>query len=161
MKLLRHFYRSAVIEPLLLEGFLALAVSGLRMAWRFSATPMDGFRTFQVASGVFLAVYLLSHVTAVLLLARTVLGIDPNWDFATGAPNGLIRDAWSIRLVPYYLLAVFFALSHPLAGARVVFLAHGAPKRVADGIMVWGSALSASIAVVIMLGMCGLRVHFG
>lgn len=160
MKVLRHFYQASLIEPLLLGGFVVLAGSGITMAWRYSARPLDGFRTFQVTSGVFLLFYLASHVSAVVPLARGVLHIDPNWDFATGAPTGLIRDAWSIRLVPYYVLAVFFALAHLLAGARVVMLAHGMPRRFADAFLLWGGVLAALIAITIMLGMCGMRVYF-
>ncbi len=160
MKALRHIYRAPVIEPILLAGFLFLVVSGGRIAWRLSESPGDRFRTFQLASGVYLLFFLLSHVNAVLVLARSYLGIDSDWGFATGAPAGLIRDAWNIRLVPLYTLSVFFALAHPFAGARVVMLAHGGRKWLADGVAVWGSAASALAALAIILGMCGLRVHF-
>ena len=30
------------------------------------------------------------------------LGIDTGWDFATGAPTGLVKDPRNIRLVPHY-----------------------------------------------------------
>src|SRR5262249_3895616 len=41
---------------------------------------------------------------SVFIFARTYLGIDTGWDFATGAPTGLIKDPWNIRLVPHYWL---------------------------------------------------------
>jgi hypothetical protein len=37
----------------------------------------------------------------------------------TGAPAGLVKDAWNIRLVPHYWLGVFFVLAHLATGARV------------------------------------------
>ena len=86
---------------------------------------MDRFRTFQIASGIFLAAYVLGHMNSVFVFARLYLGIDSDWAFATGAPSGLIKDAWNIRLVPHYGLAVFFVLSHLAAGGRSVLLAHG------------------------------------
>ena len=63
------------------------------------------------------------------MFARWYLGIDSDSAFATGKPPGLIPDAWNIRLVPPYGLAVFFVLSHIASGARVVLLSHGAYLR--------------------------------
>jgi hypothetical protein len=160
MKTLRVFYRASLVEPLLLAGFLFLILTGGAMAWRFSAREQDGFRVFQVASGVYLLVFLVSHINAVLVLARTFLGIDSDWNFATGAPTGLLSDAWNIRLVPLYALAVFFALAHPLSSARVVMLAHGMHRDRADSLVVTGGVLAALLAILIVLGMCGLRLYF-
>lgn len=156
-KVLRYIYRQPVVEPLLLAAFIFQVVSGGYLAWRLTAKAMDGFRTFQTASGVFLMVFVVSHINAVFVLARNYLNIDSNWGFATGAPTGLIQDAWNVRLVPLYGFAVFFVLSHLAAGARIVLLAHGSSKKLADRLQVWGTGLSAVIAVVILLGMCGLR----
>lgn len=159
MNVLRHVYRARLGEPAILAGMLFLALSGGRLAWALSAKRADGFRVVQLASGVYLLFFLFSHVDAVLVLARQYLRIDSDWDFATAAPAGLIRDASSIRLVPYYAWAVFFALAHSFAGARVVLLGHGARKSLADGVATWGTALSAATALAIILGMCGLRIH--
>src|SRR5262249_56703135 len=41
---------------------------------------------------------------SVFIFARTYLGIDTGWGFATGAPTGLVKDPWNIRLVPHYCL---------------------------------------------------------
>src|SRR5262249_40062948 len=38
--------------------------------------PSDRFRTFQIASGVYLAFYVLGHMDSVFIFARTYLGID-------------------------------------------------------------------------------------
>jgi hypothetical protein len=79
---------------------------------------MDRFRTFQIASGIFLAAYVLGHMNSVFMFARL-------WAFATGAPSGLVEDAWNIRLAPHYGLAAFFVFSHLAAGGRSIMLAHG------------------------------------
>ncbi|HEY6895937.1 MAG TPA: hypothetical protein VI279_01645 [Rhodocyclaceae bacterium] len=160
MKDLRQIYRNFVFEPLLLIGFLYLIGSGALMAWRFAGSETDGFRALQVASGIYLLFFLVSHINAVLVLARTILGIDSDWGFATGAPTGLIHDAWNIRLLPLYVLSVFFALTHPLLGARVVMLNHGKNRDFADKFVVIGATLAAVSSVVIILGMCGLRLAF-
>src|SRR5262249_8252813 len=118
------------------------------------------FRTFQLASGVFLALYIVGHMDSVFIFARTYLGIDSDWGFATGAPTGLIKDAWNIRLVPHYGLGVFFVLAHLFSGVRIVMLSHGGRKTTADRVMIGGSTAAALTACVIMLGMCGMRVSF-
>jgi hypothetical protein len=160
MKALRHIYRAPFVEPLLLAGFLFQIISGFYLAWQLTSKVTDSFRTFQIASGIFLIFFIISHTNAVFVFARVYLNIDPGWGFATGAPAGLIHDAWNIRLVPLYGLAMFFVLSHLAAGARVVMLAHGRKKEIADGVMIWGAALSALASALVLLGMCGLRLHF-
>ena len=158
-KLLRHVYRNDVVQPILVALFLFQVGSGACLAARRNAEPMDRFRTFQVASGVFLAVYILGHMNSVFIYGRAYLGIDTNWAFATGAPAGLIKDAWNIRLVPHYGLGVFFVVAHVFAGARAVMLSHGVHKPVADRLMIGGATFGALLAFVIILGMCGARLN--
>ena len=97
---------------------------------------------------------------SVFIFARTYLGIDTGWGFATGAPTGLIDDSWNIRLVPHYWLGAFFVLAHLAAGARRVMMAHGVSRAFADRFMVGGTVVAGLVATVIMLGMCGMRVQW-
>jgi len=129
LNVLRVAYRSPLVEPLLIGVFAFLIVTGARLAWRWSARPMDAARILQVAGGVFLVWAVISHVNAVLYLARVHFGIDTDWAFATGAPAGMLLDPWNIRLLPYYLGAVFFVVAHAFCGLRIVMLAHGAPRQ--------------------------------
>jgi hypothetical protein len=160
MKAFRHVYRNDILQPLVIALFLFQVGTGLFFVWRLTAAPSDRFRTFQIASGVYLAFYVLGHMDSVFIFARTYLGIDTGWDFATGAPTGIIKDPWNIRLLPHYWLGAFFVLAHLAAGARAVMMAHGVSKALADRLMVGGAVLSGLVATVIMLGMCGMRVRF-
>jgi len=160
MKIFRHVYRTEVLQPLLVTLFFFQIGTGLYLVWRHTAAPSDRFRTFQIASGVYLAFYVLGHMNSVFIFARTYLGIDTGWNFATGAPAGLIKDPWNIRLLPHYWLGVFFVLSHIATGTRTVMMAHGASKVFADRFMIGGAVTAAIIATAIMLGMCGLRLRF-
>jgi hypothetical protein len=160
MKVFRHVYRTEVLQPLLITLFFFQIGTGLYLVWRHTAAPSDRLRTFQIASGVYLAFYVLGHMNSVFIFARTYLGIDTGWDFATGAPTGLVKDPWNIRLVPHYWLGVFFVLSHIAVGTRTVIMAHGASKAFADCFMVGGVVTAGIIATAIMLGMCGLRLQF-
>lgn len=160
MKAFRHIYRTDILQPILVALFLFQVGTGLFFVWRQTAAPTDRFRTFQMASGVYLAFYVLGHMDSVFIFARTYLGIDTGWSFATGAPAGLVKDPWNIRLVPHYWFGVFFVLTHLAAGARVVLIAHGVRKVLADRFMIGSAVVAGIIATVIMLGMCGMRVHF-
>ena len=160
MKVFRHVYRNDILQPLVVALFLFQVGTGLFFVWRLTAAPSDRFRTFQIASGVYLAFYVLGHMDSVFIFARTYLGIDTGWGFATGAPAGLVKDPWNIRLVPHYWLGVFFVLAHLAAGARVVIMAHGVSKTFADRFMVGSAVVAGIVATVIMLGMCGIRIRF-
>ncbi|MBR0873310.1 hypothetical protein JQ633_23345 [Bradyrhizobium tropiciagri] len=158
MNIGRSVYRMKVVEPLLAALFLFQVASGLRLAWRWSATPQGFFRTFQVASGIYLAVFCVGHMNSVFINARTILLIPTDWTFAVGGPTGLIHDPWNIRLAPHYALGVFFVLSHLLSGLRVVLLAHGGEQRSLNRIWLVGVLASAAIAVAIIAGMGGVRL---
>lgn len=160
MKAVRHVYRAEVIQPVLVALFLFQVGSGITLATRAAAYPIDRFRTFQIGSGIFLAAYVLGHMNSVFVFARLYLGIDSDWAFATGAPAGLIKDEWNIRLVPHYGLGVFFVLSHLAAGARAVMLSHGVNRRYADRFLIGTATAAGIVAFVIMFGMCGARLSF-
>ena len=132
MKVFRRVYRTDILQPVVVALFLFQIGTGLFFVWRQTAAPTDRFRTFQMASGVYRALYVLGHRDSVFIFARTYLGIDTGWSFATGAPTGLVKDPWNIRLVPHYWLGVFFVLTHLAAGTRVVIMAHGVSKAFAD-----------------------------
>jgi hypothetical protein len=155
MKVFRHVYRNDILQPLVVALFLFQVGTGLFFVWRLTAAPSDPFRTFQIASGVYLAFYVLGHMDSVFIFARTYLGIDTGWGFATGAPTGLVKDRWNIRLVPHYWLGAFFVLAHLAAGVRGVI-----SRAFADRFMVGAAVAAGLVATVIILGMCGMRVQF-
>ncbi|WP_377831040.1 hypothetical protein ACFKHW_40325 (plasmid) [Bradyrhizobium lupini] len=159
MKIGRVVYRSGVGEPLLVAAMLFQIGTGLFLAWRWSAAPQRFHRTFQVASGAYLSLYILGHMNSVFIYARTFLGIPTDWNFAIGAPTGLIHDAWNIRLLPHYALGVFFVLSHLASGLRVVLIAHGVNGGAANRLWGAGVAASAVISAAIIVGMCGVQVR--
>lgn len=158
MKLGRNVYRDPMIEPLLVGLFLFQTGSGLRLAWLWSGRSAEPFRVFQIASGFYLSLFVLGHMNSVFVFARAYLHINTGWGFATGAPTGLIHDAWNIRLLPHYWLGVFFVLSHLATGLRVILSAHGGDRVLLSRL--WGVSLVASalVASLILAGMCGLRL---
>ena len=130
MKIGRIVYRSRVGEPLVVAAMFFQIGTGLFLTWRWSAAPQGFHRTFQVASGAYLSLFILGHMNSVFIYARSFLGIPTDWNFAIGAPTGLIHDAWNIRLLPHYALGAFFVLSHLASGLRVVLIVHGVDLRI-------------------------------
>jgi hypothetical protein len=64
--------------------------SGIYLGSGASARPIDRFRTFQIASGIFLAAYVLGHMNSVFVFARLYLGIDSDWALLPAS-----RPGWS------------------------------------------------------------------
>lgn len=158
MKLGRSVYRASLVEPVLVLLLLFQVVGGVRLAWRWSAQPADAYRVFQIGSGAYLASFLLTHMNSALISARAVRGIDTNWAWASGAPEGLIFDAWNIRLVPHYALGVFFVLAHLASGLRQVLLAHDVRRQTANRLWIAGLGLSGVVALAILAALCGARL---
>ncbi|WP_298213925.1 hypothetical protein [Acidovorax sp.] len=158
MDIFRVLYRAKVLEPIVVALFLFQVGSGIALLWGYTRQKADWFRTLQIASGAYLIFFVLGHMNSVFFYARTFADIPTDWNFATGAPTGLIRDAWNIRLLPHYLLGVFFVLTHLVLGARVVALAHGMDAAKANRLANVGIALAAVVAVAILSGMSGLRI---
>lgn len=158
MRVGRRVYRSTVGEPVLLGLMLFQVVSGARLAWRWSSLPANAYRVFQIGSGAYLAAFILAHLNSALVSARTVHKIETNWAWASGAPTGLIHDAWNIRLVPHYAFGVFFILAHLSSGLRGVVIAHGVGETVANRVWAAGLVVSGLVSVAIISGLCGARI---
>ena len=158
MKLGRTVYRGPVVQPLLVALLLFQVVSGGWMALQWSARTIDRYRIFQVASGVYLWFFILTHLNSAFISARAMHGIDTNWAWATGAPTGLIHDAWNIRLVPHYALGVFCILAHLASGLRGVLIAHGAAPTVANRAWAVGLVGAALVSAAIIGALVGLRI---
>lgn len=154
----RKVYRAPFIEPVLIGLLLFQIASGVRLAWRWSSLKVDAYRIFQVGSGAYLAMFLLAHVNSALVSARAVHHIETDWAWASGAPTGLIRDAWNIRLLPHYALGVFFILGHLASGLRVVMIAHGVNATIANRFWIVALAAAALISAAIIAGLCGVRI---
>jgi len=157
MRIGREVYRSSLVEPVLVGLLLFQAASGLRLAWRWSGNSLSPIRAIQVGSGVYLAAFVIVHLNSAFV-ARAVRHIETDWAWAAGAPNGLIMDAWNIRLVPHYALGVFFVVTHVFCGLRGILLAHHVRAAAAGRIWLGGLMIAAALSTAILCGLSGLRV---
>lgn len=157
MLVLRSAYRHDLVEPVIVAGFLFQVLTGLVLL-RTAGRPGRGLLdSLQRASGLYLTVYILTHMNSVFTLARH-FGIETDYAWATSVPRGLLMDGWDIRLVPHYSLAVLALLVHLACGLRIVLRAHGmAEARLAR--VTWGLIAGAiTVATLISAGMLGLRI---
>jgi hypothetical protein len=98
-----------------------------------------------------------SHLNAVFILGRAVTKVDTTFLWASGAPAGLLPDAWNVRLIPHYSLGVWFVVAHMGLGLRGILLFHGVSPPAADRVAWCVGALGAALALTITFAQ--LSVH--
>jgi len=157
MNSLRKWYRSELVQPVLVMLILFQVVSGAALFWRATVARGDVYRTLQTCSGAFLVAFITSHLNAVFILGRSVTKVDTTFLWASGAPMGLLPDAWNVRLIPHYSLGVCFVVTHMGLGLRSVLLFHSVSPAAADRVA-WGvGALGVAFALTITVAQ--LSVH--
>jgi hypothetical protein len=151
MDLLRVWYRSDIVQPILVALFAFQLLSGLRLLWAAIARKADIYSSIQTATAAYLVVYITSHLIAVFILARMFQGIDTTFEWASGAPTGLLHDPWNVRLIPHYSLAPLFVISHLAMGLRAVLIGHDVRVAFANCFawVVCGIGLGVSLAITI------------
>jgi hypothetical protein len=154
----RVVYRSRCVEPVFVAILLFQVASGAKLAWRWSARPLDAAGVLQVGSGAYLAAFILTHLNSAFVSARWVHNVPTDWAWATGAPDGLLMDAWNIRLLPHYALGVFFVIAHVFCGLRTVLLAHGVRPSTAERLLACGLMGAGGVSLLITAALCGLRI---
>ncbi len=111
MNTLRSVYRHPVVETLLLGAVLVQIGSGLRLFWTTRHTATTLFRRLHRYTGLYLALFFLVHVGAVLS-GRLLLHLDTNFYFGVA---GLNTFPFSLFFVPYYGLAIVSFFGHVAA----------------------------------------------
>jgi hypothetical protein len=108
MNVLRHFYRHILIETVLLSAVFVQMLSGLKLfiTWRKTATSY--FEKIHLWSGLYLAIFFLIHVGAVLG-GRYILSLDTNFYFGVA---GLNTFPFNLFFIPYYGLAILSFFGH-------------------------------------------------
>lgn len=153
---LRLWYRSYLVEPVLLTLLLIMIASGVPMVARYSLQPMDAFRVIQVATGVYLAIFICSHVVATLNGRR--LGIETDWSFAAGPTSLLDGTPLLARLIPHYMYGTFCLVLHVGFGLRGVLLQHGVTQQFGNRALYGVASVGALATVVIAAALMGLHL---
>lgn len=148
MNAIRHFYRAPIIEFLLLAAVLMQMYSGIRLFLSKRKTTKIGFEKLHVFSGLYLAVFLVIHVSAVLA-GRFILHLDTNFYFGAA---GLSSFPVNLFFIPYYSLAILSFFGH------IAAIHHCKMKNAMWGVSVNGQSkailiLGALVMLLILYGM--------
>lgn len=108
MEELRKVYRHRSVESLLQAAVAVQVISGIRLFFRKRKTVRGSWEKLQMWSGLYLAVFFMIHITAVLA-GRSVLKLDTNFYFGVA---GLNSFPVNLFFIPYYALAIMSFFAH-------------------------------------------------
>lgn len=148
--LFNSWYQADLVEPVLFALISVMAITGLLMVRRYSGTDGDMFRIFQIGAGLYMLIFFMAHINAIL--SGRDRGVETNWLFATTGEAGLIQGA--PMLIPYYIFAVLMILLHISLGVRRIMLAknivHEKANRTFYGLISIGSLVTVMIGAAIL-----------
>lgn len=151
MSAARTVYRQWFIETPLIAAVVFQVLSGITLLVnRIRRGLGDSWAALQTASGTYMAMFFMSHLSAVAR-ARYLRHTDTDWKWLTGA--NLLTDLWSSRLLPYYILGVLALGLHIACGIRWIALAHGKSPRDANAAFASTFAVLALVSTIIAVAL--------
>ncbi len=153
IEFLRLWYRSDLIEPVLLALLIIMILTGIPMVVHYASHESDKFRRVQMATGVYIGLFLCAHIMATF--GARSYGVETDWIFATGE-TGLLHSQ-SI-LFPYYTFSVFFLILHVACGLRIILLKHHISEPITDQTVYFIAA--AGLVFTSAIAMASLGFHF-
>jgi len=155
LHMLRLVYRQNVAQPILIAAVGVQVGTGLTMVWKYYLRRATPLRNLQLVSGIYLAVFLVTHLITVFTTRQS--GIDTDFVWASHAPAGLLAGLSSVPLLPRYSLAVLAVFVHLACQARWNLsrvISEPVARNTSYGIMAFGGAAT----VVISLAACGVHL---
>ena len=149
MEVARRVYRHPVVEAVLLAAVAVQVVSGVALVARGWRARRGLVAWLQAGSGLYLALFLLNHVGAVLA-GRLALGLDTNFHFAAA---GFHVAPFQLFFAPYYFLGVVALFVHlGCAASWSVPIGRRSLRAVAVAVP---AALGVAAGLAIMLALSG------
>ena len=105
---LRVVYRNIIAEIVLLFAVLIQVFSGIKLFFKKRKNTTDFFEKLQIWTGLYLAIFFLIHLSAVLS-GRLLLNLDTNFYFGVA---GLNTFPLNLFFIPYYGLAIISFFGH-------------------------------------------------
>lgn len=157
MGALRLLYRNEVVQPLLftLIGFQIL--SGALLVRGRMKRRSDVFGTLQTMTGVYVGIFILAHVTAVV--AARHAGTDTDWNWLTSNGRGMLTSLSGVGLVAHYWVGVVAVFTHVACGLRDVLLRRRVSPPGVDRLtrgLIGAGVFASSVILVALLG-----IHVG
>lgn len=155
LHILRLIYRQNVGQTILIAAVGVQVCTGLAMVWKYYTRRATPLRNLQLVSGLYLAVFLVTHLITVFTTRQS--GIDTDFVWASHAPAGLLAGLSFVPLVPRYSLAVLAVFVHLACQARWNLsrvMSESAARRTSYSVM----ALGGAATVVVTLAACGVHL---
>jgi succinate dehydrogenase/fumarate reductase cytochrome b subunit len=108
MRSLRTIYRNPVIETILLLAVGVQISSGISLFRKTKSRNQSFFEKLHILTGLYLAFFLIIHVSAVLV-GRIYLKLDTNFYFGAAGINSFPVNLF---FIPYYALAIISFFGH-------------------------------------------------
>lgn len=108
MHSLRLVYRNIFVEAILLLAVLMQIISGLKLFKTNRKTAVSNFDKLHIWTGLYLAIFFVIHLSAVLF-GRFAVHLDTNFYFGAA---GLNSFPFSLFFIPYYALAIISFFGH-------------------------------------------------
>ena len=154
MDAMRLVYRQPVVEAILLVCASFQIGSGLWLALRNRKHRIGAVAWLQATSGMYVAFFLLVHVTAVLS-GRWVLQLDTNFFFAAA---GLHVQPYQWFFAPYYFMAVVAVFAHIACAAYWHLLASSQAR--AKSVLVIALSVGVLLSALITFSLAGMITSF-
>jgi hypothetical protein len=152
---LRLVYRENIAQAVLIAAVAVQVITGLTMVWKYYLRRATPLRNLQLVSGLYLAVFLVTHLITVFTTRRS--GIDTDFVWASHAPGGLLASFSSVSLLPRYSLAVLAVFVHLACQARwnlSRLMSQSAARTASYSVM----ALGAATTLIVALAACGVHL---
>jgi len=156
MSAVRRVYRGDIVQLILLALIGFQILSGTALLRRRMRMPSDLLGTVQTMSGIYVGIYILAHVTAVV--AARAAGTDTNWSWLTRPNNSMLVSLSSLRLIAHYWVGPIAIVSHLACGLRMVLLQHDASPAMADRIALALITVGGVASTVILLALLGVHI---
>lgn len=153
MQALRGVYRNPLVEAALLLAVAMQVGLGINFLWRARGKVHGLVSRLQLASGAYLAFFLLVHVGAVM--TGRASGLDTNFYFAAA---GYQQWLTALYFVPYYFLAVLALFTH--LGCAAYWLTRDANRGLAQRLLWLLIGLGLVISLLISSALTGLAVDY-
>ncbi len=157
MEKLRVVYRNPIAETLLLIAVLVQIFSGVKLFLATRKGKKNFYGKLQIWSGLYLAIFFLFHVGAVLV-GRYVLNLDTNYYFGVA---GLNTFPTVLFFLPYYSLAImaFFAHTASIHFQKMKSNIYGiTPKQQSNFILIKGVIITVVILYGLTNGFTGVEI---
>lgn len=153
---LRLVYRNIFVETILLLAVGIQIFSGAKLFFTAKKSA-PFFRKLQIWSGLYLAFFLIMHVSAIMV-GRFILNVDTNFYYGAAGLNIFPQNLF---FVPYYGLAILSFFGH-IAGIHFMKMKHDifglSPKRQSQIILIIGILLMFAIFFGLTNGFQGFEI---